>query len=150
MAAQLLDRRNRVLGIAGTVAVHMLVVAIVLLFASDYRPLPDVTEPGLVAVDLRESPAPPSLPPTMSRRVPPRRRAAGSPGTLAASAARAARPADAGRSRRRSRFGQASGAGAAPGAGAGQGGEGSGSGAGGPEADAARGWSLRRSASKAN
>ena len=40
MAAQLLDRRNRVLGIAGTVAVHMLVVAIVLLFASDYGPCP--------------------------------------------------------------------------------------------------------------
>ena len=34
MAAQLLDRRNRMLGIAGTAAVHVFVVAVVLLLAT--------------------------------------------------------------------------------------------------------------------
>ena len=33
MAAELLDRRQRALGIAGTVAVHVLVIAVLLLFS---------------------------------------------------------------------------------------------------------------------
>lgn len=132
MAAQLLNRRNRVLGIAGTVAVHALVVAGVLLFASDYRPLPDLSEPGLVAVDLREPP-PPSPPPPddveEGAAAPPSRGVTEAPSPPAPPAP-LARPTpaevavDPG-------SGAASGAGAAPGSGAGQGGEGSGSGMGG-------------------
>jgi len=131
MAAQLLDRRNRVLGIAGTVAVHALVVIGVLLFASDYRPLPDHSGPGLVAVDLREPP-PPSPPPDdveEGAAAPPSRGVTEAPSPPPPPAPLAPpTPAevaiDPG-------SGQASGAGAAPGSGAGQGGEGSGSGAGG-------------------
>lgn len=130
MAAQLLDRRNRVLGIAGTVVVHVLIVGVVLLFATDYRPGPTVREPGLAAFDLKEPPPPPppddveqgaAAPPSRgateepSPRPPPMPLARPEPAEVAV---------DPG-------SGQASGLGSAPGSGAGTGGEGSGSGAGG-------------------
>jgi protein TonB len=132
MTAQLLDRRSQVLGIAGTAAVHALVVAVVLLFASDYRSLPEVTGPGLVAVDLREPPPTPPPPPDdveEGAAAPPSRGVTEEP-SPPPPPVQLARPApaevavDPG-------SGQASGLGAVPGSGAGTGGEGSGSGAGG-------------------
>jgi protein TonB len=131
MAAELLDRRNRMLGIAGTFVVHALVVAMVLLFASDYRPLPEVARPGLVAVELHEaSPAPPppdeveagaAAPPSRGVTQAPSPPPPPAPLALPTPAEVAVDPGS----------GAASGVGAAPGSGAGQGGEGGGSGAGG-------------------
>ena len=46
MAAELLDGRSRVLGIAGTVAVHVLVIAALLLLAPRSSPIPAASEPG--------------------------------------------------------------------------------------------------------
>lgn len=131
MAAELLDRRNRMLGIAGTVAVHVLVIAVLVLFTPRLSPLPEVPEPGLVAVDLSEPPPPPPPPDDVEEgaAAPPSRGVTEAPSPPPPPAP-LARPTpaevavDPG-------SGQASGAGAAPGSGAGQGGEGSGSGAGG-------------------
>jgi len=139
MAAQLLDRRSRLLGIAGTVAVHVLVVLAVLLFAADYRPRLAGPEPGLVAVDLTEPPPPP--PPDdveEGAAAPPSRGVTEAPSPPPPPAPLAPpTPAevvvDPG-------SGAASGSGAVPGSGAGQGGEGSGSGAG--EAGSGRGAGL--------
>ena len=131
MASQLLhDRRNRVLGIAGTVAVHVLVIAFLLLLAPRYSPLPGVPEPGLVAVELSEPRPPPppddveqgaAAPPSRGRTEAPSPPSPPAPLARPTPAEVAVDPGS----------GQASGAGAAPGSGAGQGGEGSGSGAGG-------------------
>ena len=132
MAAEFLDRRNRALGAAGTIAVHGLVVAVLLLFSPHFAP-PPAPEPGLVAVDLTEPPSPPPPPPPddveQGAAAPPSRGIAELPSPPPPPAP-LARPTpaevavDPG-------SGQSSGLGAAPGSGAGQGGEGNGSGAGG-------------------
>ena len=132
MTAELLDRRQRALGIAGTVAVHVLVIAVLLLFSPRFSPLPEVAPPGLVAVELREPEPPPPPPPDEVEEgaaAPPSRglTEAPSPPPPPAPLARptpAEVSVDPGSA-------EASGAGAAPGSGAGQGGEGSGTGAGG-------------------
>ena len=133
MTAELLDRRQRALGIAGTVAVHVLVIAVLLLFSPRFSPLPEVAPPGLVAVELREPEPPPPPPPPdeveEGAAAPPSRglTEAPSPPPPPAPLARptpAEVSVDPGSA-------EASGAGAAPGSGAGQGGEGSGTGAGG-------------------
>lgn len=131
MAAELLDRPSRFVGIAGTVAVHLVVVAVLLLFSPRFSPLPAVPEPGLVAVDLDEpAPAPPppddvdegeAAPPSRGRTAEP---SPPPPPTPLASPTPADVAIDPGSQ-------QASGAGSAPGSGAGRGGEGSGTGAGG-------------------
>jgi len=131
MTAELLDRRSRALGIAGTVGVHVIVIAVLVLFAPRLSPLPELPEPGLVAVDLREPPPPPPPPDDVEEgaAAPPSRGVTEAPSPPPPPAP-LARPTpaevavDPG-------SGQASGAGVAPGSGAGQGGEGSGSGAGG-------------------
>lgn len=133
MAARLLDNRSRVIGIAGAVLVHVIGIAVILLFAPDYVPLPKALKPALVAVDLTPPPPPPPPPPPddveegasapPSRGVteapspppPPRPLAVPTPTQVAV---------DPGSQ-------QASGLGNAPGNAAGQGGEGNGSGAGG-------------------
>ena len=130
MTAQPLHDRNRALGIAGTIAVHLLAVAVVVLFSPRFTPSPAESGSGLVAVELREPPPPPppddidegaAAPPSRgvteapSPPPPPAPLASPTPAEVAL---------DPG-------SGQASGLGAAPGAGAGQGGEGTGSGAGG-------------------
>lgn len=132
MAAELFDRRSRMLGIAGTVAVHVGVIAALLLFSPRFSPLPGVPEPGLIAVDLDDEPPPPPPPPDdveEGAAAPPSRGPTKAPSpppppAPLASPTPAEVAIDPG-------SGQASGAGAAPGSGAGQGGEGSGSGAGG-------------------
>ena len=129
MAAQWLDDRNRTLGIAGTVAVHALVVAAIVLFAPRFTPLAAPPEPGLVAVELSRPPPPASPPPDdieQGAAAPPSRgvTVAPSPPPPLARPTPAEVAVDPG-------SGRASGFGNAPGAGAGQGGEGSGSGAGG-------------------
>jgi protein TonB len=132
MAAQLLDRRNRMLGIAGTAVVHVFVVAVVLLLATDYRPNLAEPEPGLVAFDVNEPSQPAPPPPDdveQGAAAPPSRGATEEPSpppppvplVRPAPAEVAVDPGS----------GQASGLGAALGSGAGTGGEGSGSGAGG-------------------
>lgn len=130
MAAEL-DRRNRLVGIAGTVAVHVVVVAALILFSPRFAPPPTVPEPGLVAIEFPE-PLPPAAPPdeveegaasqpsrgrTEAPSPPP-------PATPLAVPTPAEIAIDPGSE-------QAAGAGAAAGANAGQGGSGSGSGAGG-------------------
>jgi len=132
MAAQFLDRRNRVLGIAGTIAVHVVVIAGLLLLSPRFKSLP-APEPGLVAVHLTQPPPPEPPPPPdeidegaaapPSRDVdeapapppPPRPLATPTPAEVSPDPG-----ADSG-----------AGLGPAPGNGAGVGGEGSGSGAGG-------------------
>ena len=129
MAAPLHHDRHRTFGIAGTIAVHAFIIAVLVLFAPSYTPLPAVLEPGLVAMELSEPP--PSPPPDYVERgaaAPPSRGADEVPSPppppaplaspIPAEVARDPGPA------------QASGLGVAPGFGAGQGGEGSGSGAG--------------------
>ena len=58
MAAELLHDRNRAFGMAGTIGVHALAIALLLLVRSPAG-LPPAIEPGLVAVPLREPPPPP-------------------------------------------------------------------------------------------
>lgn len=131
MAAELLDRRNRMLGIAGTVVVHVVVIACLVLFSPRFSPLPAPSEPGLVAVDL-DDPPPPAPPPDdveEGAAAPPSRGRTEEPSpppppAPLASPTRAEVAVDPGSAR-------ASGAGAAAGSGAGQGGEGAGSGTGG-------------------
>ena len=131
MTAQLLDHRSRALGIAGTIAVHVAVVAGLLLLATDHGPrLPD-PEPGFVAVDLTQPPPPPPPPDDVEQgaAAPPSRGATDAPSPPPPPAPLAppipAEPTvDPGSE-------QARGLGAAAGSGAGTGGEGSGSGAGG-------------------
>jgi protein TonB len=119
-------------GIAGTVAVHILVVAVLVLFSPPLSPMPEVPEPGLVAVDLTEPEPPPPPPPDdveQGAAAPPSRGVTEAPSPPPPPAP-LARPTpaevavDPG-------SGQSAGLGAAAGSGAGQGGEGSGSGAGG-------------------
>ena len=127
MAAQPLHDRNRTLGIAGTLAVHALAVAVLVLFSPRFSPSPAGPEPGLVAVDLREPPPPDDLeqgaaaPPSRGRTEAPSPPPPPAPLARPTSAEVAIDPGS----------GQASGLGAVPGSGAGQGGEGTGSGAGG-------------------
>jgi protein TonB len=129
MSVELLDPRRRALGLAGALAVHVLAIALLLLFAPPL-PVPPPAMPGIVAIDV-EDPPPPLPPPDEvdeGAAAPPSRgsSAAPSPPEPPAPLARPtpAEPAiDPGPQ-------QASGAGAAAGSGAGQGGEGSGSGAG--------------------
>lgn len=132
MATQFLHGRQRAIGIAGAIAVHVLVIAVLVLFSPRFSPLPAVAEPGLVAVDLREPPPPAPPPPDdveQGAAAPPSRGATEKPSPPPPPVP-LARPApaevavDPG-------SGQASGLGATPGSGAGTGGEGSGSGAGG-------------------
>ena len=47
MAIELLHGRQRAIGMAGTVGVHVLVVAVLLLFAPRLSPLPAPPEPGI-------------------------------------------------------------------------------------------------------
>jgi periplasmic protein TonB len=132
MTAQLLHGRNRALGIAGTIAVHALAVAVLLLLSPRFGPSPPPSEPSLVAVDLRDPPPPPPPPPDdvdEGAAAPPSRGTAEAPAAPPPPAPLARPtpaevPLDPG-------AGQSSGLGAAPGSGAGQGGEGTGSGAGG-------------------
>ena len=63
MALRLPNDRTRWTGIAGTIAVHVIVIGVLLLFAPDYVPLPKVVKPMLVAVDLTPPPPPPPPPP---------------------------------------------------------------------------------------
>ena len=132
MATQLLHGRQRAIGIAGAVAVHVVVIAVLVLFSPRFSPLATVVEPGLVAVDLREPPPPAPPPPDdveQGAAASPSRGATEEPSPPSPPAP-IARPTpaevavDPG-------SGQASGLGTAPGTGAGTGGEGSGSGAGG-------------------
>ena len=127
MAAELLDRRNRLLGIAGTVAVHVAIVAVLLLFTPRFSPLPTESEPDFVAVDLNDLPPPPddveegaAAPPSRGRTEMPSPPPPPAPLAPPTPAEVAVDPGS----------GQASGLGVAAGAGAGLGGEGSGSGAG--------------------
>jgi periplasmic protein TonB len=129
MTAQLLHDRNRALGIAGTIAVHALAVALLVLLSPRFGPSPAPPEPSLVAVELRDPP-PPQPPDDVDEgaAAPPSRGAAEAPAAPPSPAPLATpTPAevtlDPG-------AGQASGLGAAPGSGTGQGGEGTGSGAG--------------------
>lgn len=131
MAAELLDRRNRVLGIAGTVVVHVVIIATLLLFSPRFSPLPAAPEPDLVAFDLIEPPPAPPPPDDVEEgaAAPPSRGFTEAPSPPPPPAPLAPpKPAevavDPGSE-------QASGAGVAAGSGAGLGGEGSGSGAGG-------------------
>jgi protein TonB len=133
MAARLLDNRSRLIGLAGAVLVHVVGIAVIVLFAPDYVPLPEVLKPALVAIDL--TPPPPPAPPPPPDDVeegasaPPSRGATEAPSppppprplAVPTPAQAAVDPGS----------GQASGLGNAPGNAAGQGGEGSGSGAGG-------------------
>ena len=132
MAAQLLDDRNRALGIAGTIGVHISVIAAIVLFAPRFTPLPAAPEPGLVAVELTQPPPPTPPPPDdveQGAAAPPSRGVteAPSPPPPPVPLARPT-PAEVARDPGSA---QESGLGPAPGSGAGQGGEGSGSGAGG-------------------
>ena len=127
MAAELLDRRNRLLGIAGTVAVHVAIVAVLLLFTPRFSPLPTESEPDFVAVDLNDPSPPPddveegaAAPPSRGRTEVPSPPPPPAPLAPPTPAEVAVDPGS----------GQASGLGVAAGAGAGLGGEGSGSGAG--------------------
>ena len=62
MAANLLHDRNRAIGLAGAIGVHVLALALVLLVRSP--PVsPSASEPALVAVSLRKPPPPPPPPP---------------------------------------------------------------------------------------
>jgi protein TonB len=132
MGAQRLNDRNRAIGVAGTVGVHVLVIAVLVLFSPSLSPLSRVAEPGLVAFDLEEPPPPAPPPPNdveQGAAAPPSRGVTEAPSPPPPPAPLAPpTPAevavDPG-------SGQASGLGAAPGTGAGRGGEGSGSGAGG-------------------
>jgi len=64
MASQPDHRRNRTIGIAGTVAVHMLLMAVLVLFSPGVSRPAGEAGPGLVAVDLTEpEPLPPPPPP---------------------------------------------------------------------------------------
>jgi len=132
MTASLLHDRNRALGLAGTIAVHALVVAVLILFSPRFSPLPEAAEPGLVAVELSQPEEPPPPPPDeveQGAAAPPSRGVteAPAPPPPPAPLARptpAEIPVDPASN-------QASGLGTAPGSGAGTGGEGAGSGAGG-------------------
>jgi protein TonB len=144
MALEMLQNRGRAAGIAGTVAVHATVVALLLWFGSgDFRS-PERKE-ALVAFDLRPPPpAPPPPPPPPPDRTeegaaaPPSRgrTAAPSPPPPTVPLAQptpaeiAAEPGS----------GEGAGLGAAPGSGAGQGGKGVGSGSG--ESGAGRGSGI--------
>src|SRR5690242_12315583 len=61
MASRLFDDRSRLIGIAGAVLLHVVAIALLILFAPDYVPLPRAPKPALVAVDL--TPPPPPSPP---------------------------------------------------------------------------------------
>jgi protein TonB len=132
MASHSPQGRNRALGIAGAVAVHVVVIAALLLFSPPFSPMPAAREPGLVAVELREPPPPAPPPPDdleQGAAAPPSRGVTEAPSpppppAPLASPTPAQVAVDPG-------SGEASGLGAAAGSGAGQGGEGSGSGAGG-------------------
>ena len=132
MASHSLQGRNRALGIAGALAVHVVVIAALLLFSPPFSPMHAPSEPGLVAIDLKEPPAPAPPPPDdveQGAAAPPSRGVTEAPSPPPPPAPLAHPVAtevavDPG-------SGQASGLGAAAGSGAGQGGEGSGSGAGG-------------------
>jgi periplasmic protein TonB len=129
MTAQLLHDRNRALGIAGTIAVHALAVAVLALLSPRFGPSPVPPEPSLVSVELREPPPPPPDDVDEGAAAPPSRGTAEAPAappppTPLARPTPAEVALDPG-------AGESSGLGAAPGSGAGQGGEGAGSGAGG-------------------
>jgi protein TonB len=128
MATERLDRRNRVLGIVGAIGVHVLVIAVLLLFAPRFSRLPDLPERGLVAVELREPPPPPLDDVEQGAAAPPSRGATDAPSPPPPPAP-LARPTPA-QVAIEPGSDSASGFGAAPGSGVGQGGEGSGSGAG--------------------
>ncbi len=128
---ELFPDRNRALGVAGTIGVHALVIAVLLLFAPSYSGLPEESPPSLVAVPLREPP-PPAPPPDdveEGAAAPPSRGVdeAPSPPEPPAPLARPT-PAEVARDPGSD---HGAGLGAAAGSGAGQGGEGSGSGSGG-------------------
>ena len=130
MAVELLDRKNRAIGIAGALAINALLVAGLLSLSSGILPLREV--PGLAAFDISRPP-PPAPPPPDTKpagaAAPPSRGA-----TKAPSPPKPPRPLpsptpaqpsiDAGSQ-------AASGAGNAAGSGAGRGGQGTGTGAGG-------------------
>lgn len=129
MAAQWSHGSNRALGLSGAIGVHVLVVALLVLFG--WRPAgPSPPSPALVAVSLTAPTPPPSSPdraeagaaaqPSRGRSEAP---AMPPPPALLARPTPAEAAADPGSA-------QSSGAGAAAGTGAGQGGEGSGRGAG--------------------
>jgi len=131
MAPELLHSRQRAIGIAGTVAVHVAVMAALLLYSPRFAPLRE-RAPGLVAVELTEPVPPPSPPPDDAEQgasAPPSRGITEAPAPPPPPVP-LARPTpaevaiDPGPDR-------TSGAGAAAGAGGGQGGEGIGSGSGG-------------------
>jgi protein TonB len=131
MIALPFDDRKRAYGLAGAIAIHLLAIALVILF-SPPLPAPPRAESGLVAMQLDAPPPPPEPPPDKADEgaaAPPSRGAtkAPSPPKPPAPLARPtpAEPAiDPGSE-------QASGAGAAAGSGAGQGGEGTDTGSGG-------------------
>ena len=130
MAAEL-DRRSRIMGIAGTVAVHAVFVAALVLFSPGLPPLPVVSDPALVAIDFREPPPPvpppdqveegAASPPSRGRTEAPSPPPPAAPLAVPTPAEIAIDPGS----------DQAAGAGAAANSNAGQGGVGSGSGAGG-------------------
>ena len=133
MATELLHGRQRAMGIVGAIAVHVLVIAVLVLFSPRLSPLDKGAEPSLVALDLTKPPPPAPPPPDdveQGAAAPPSRGVTEAPSPPPPPPAPIARPSpaevavDPG-------SGQASGAGAAPGSGAGTGGEGTGSGAGG-------------------
>jgi len=131
MAAEFLDRRSRMLGVAGTVAMHVLAIAALVLFSPRFSSSPATPGPGLVAIELSE---PPPAPPPPDEAIagaasPPSRGRTEAPSPPPPAAPLATpKPAelavDAGPA-------LGAGAGAAAGSGAGQAGFGSGSGAGG-------------------
>lgn len=131
MAAEFLDRRKRALGLTGAVAAHGLVLGALVLFAGRQSTAPAPREPGIVAIDLAEPPAPPppaASPPDAAEEgaAPPSRGptaepAVSEPATPLSSAAPAEAAADTGTR-------SATGLGTAPGSGAGLGGEGVGRG----------------------
>ncbi|MEO6041607.1 MAG: TonB family protein [Croceibacterium sp.] len=127
MAVRLLENRGRAIGVAGTIAVHVVVIGLLLWLAPGPSPLRQTPAATLVSVDVRALPPPP--PPDKQPAV-----AAAPP-----SRGRTAAPAPAPRPRPLPKpitaqpsidpgASTAAGLGAAPGSGAGQRGEGSGSG----------------------
>jgi protein TonB len=129
MAAKLLDNRNRAIGLGAAVALHVCVIALLVLLAPGPPPAPPPRD-QLIAVTLNEPPPPPppdaaeegaAAPPSRGQTEapspprPPRPLPRPSPAEVAVDVGAAT----------------GAGAGAAAGSGAGQGGEGIGSGAGG-------------------
>jgi len=130
MAYQLLDNRNRAVGMAVAIAVNALLFALLLTLSRDVAPAL-LRTPGLATFDVRLAPPPPPPPETRpaGASAPPSRGATKAPSPpnppRPLPSPTPAQPAvDAGSQ-------MASGAGAAAGSGAGRGGEGSGTGAGG-------------------